>query len=103
MCLGNFTVALPEKCPFYEGIVECKLAQCYHNIIGGCFREGSGNSLGYDESIRVKFCFDSQFAGKMEKVAVLPEDITDEQIKSKFPEVLGLDYDDNCWFERITN
>lgn len=49
MCLGNATVSLPEKCPFYEGIKECKIAQCYHNIIGGCFREGSGYSREDDD------------------------------------------------------
>lgn len=44
-CFKDFEPTIPDKCPFHEGIVECKIAQCYHNIIGGCFREGSGNTL----------------------------------------------------------
>lgn len=33
---------VPDTCPFIEGIRECKKALCYHNILGGCFKKGSG-------------------------------------------------------------
>lgn len=33
---------VPDTCPFEIGIRECKEALCYHNILGGCFRKGSG-------------------------------------------------------------
>lgn len=48
MCLGVASKYNPEKervpesCPFTEGIRECKEASCYHNILGGCFKKGSG-------------------------------------------------------------
>lgn len=48
MCLGVASGYNPEKekvpksCPFTEGIRECKEASCYHNILGGCFKKGSG-------------------------------------------------------------
>lgn len=48
MCLGVALEYNPEKervpksCPFTEGIKECKEALCYHNILGGCFKKGSG-------------------------------------------------------------
>lgn len=48
MCLGVASgynpekERVPESCPFTEGIRECKEASCYHNILGGCFKKGSG-------------------------------------------------------------
>lgn len=48
MCIGSVSGYNPEKervpksCPFTEGIRECKEASCYHNILGGCFKKGSG-------------------------------------------------------------
>lgn len=49
MCIGlasgfnNSDIGrVPDSCKFENGIKECKEAVCYHNILGGCFRKGSG-------------------------------------------------------------
>ncbi len=48
--------------------------------------------------MKVIFGFDAQFCGHFENIVELPDNITDIEIKAMFPEVMGLEYDDNCYF-----
>ena len=51
--------------------------------------------------MKVTFVFDAQFCGRAEQVKYLPNETTDEQIKAMFKDVLGMDYDSNCSFEKV--
>lgn len=50
----DLEIHIPEKCPFVIGIKECKQALCIYNILGGCFKKGSGyymeNEHKYDDN-----------------------------------------------------
>ena len=51
--------------------------------------------------MKVTFVFDAQFCGRAEQVKYLPNETTDEQIKAMFKDVLGMDYDSSCSFEKV--
>lgn len=53
--------------------------------------------------MKVKFCFDAQFVGHDEVVLDLPDNTRLSDIVSMFPGVLGLKFDDNCWFVVYTD
>ena len=47
---------------------------------------------------RVTLIFDSQFCGRQELPVKIPESKGDEYIKSLFPELLGVEFDENCHY-----
>lgn len=49
--------------------------------------------------IPVLFTFDAQFCGVIESKAYIPEDATEQEIKDKFRETIGVEFDDNCSYE----
>lgn len=51
--------------------------------------------------MKVKLCFDAQFCGHDEVVVEFSDGASDSYIRSLFPRELGLEYDDNCYYERI--
>lgn len=48
--------------------------------------------------MKVTLVFDAQFCGRMEATVELPEEVSDEEIKALFPERLGIDFDENCYW-----
>ena len=46
--------------------------------------------------------FDAQFCGGIiEGVKEFPNDATDLDIKAAFPSIMGMEYDENCYYEII--
>ena len=52
-------------------------------------------------TIKIKLIFDAQFIGKVEHTVEVPDDISDNQIKSLFFKELGIQFDDNCYWEKL--
>lgn len=50
---------------------------------------------------KVKLVFHAQFCGYLEEVVTVDDDATDEEIKARFQDVLGMKFDDNCYFGDI--
>lgn len=48
--------------------------------------------------MKVLFGFAAQFIGQASDIVDLPDDTTNEQIEELFEEILGLPYDDNCYY-----
>ena len=51
--------------------------------------------------MKVKLYFTTQFTGSIEKEIKVPDNSTDEYIESLFPKCIGIEYDDNCSYERM--
>ena len=49
--------------------------------------------------MKILFGFDAQFCGSMEKIINSERKLNDEDIKSMFPDVLGIPYDENCYYK----
>lgn len=49
--------------------------------------------------MRVLFGFNAQFCGKTEQVVELPDNTKEDTIKETFPDIIGITYDDNCYFD----
>ena len=52
---------------------------------------------------RLKLVFNAQFVGHDEAIVEVKDDITDDEIKALFPLVMRMEYDDNCYWEEVTN
>jgi hypothetical protein len=52
--------------------------------------------------MQIKLCFAAQFVGSIYKDVEVPNNATDDYIKSLFSEEIGLEFDDNCWWEKIS-
>jgi hypothetical protein len=52
--------------------------------------------------MKIKLVFDAQFAGKIEKIVEVSNKLSNNQIKNLFIEELGIQFDDNCYYEIIT-
>jgi hypothetical protein len=48
--------------------------------------------------MKVLLGFAAQFCGTCEEVVNCVEQATDEEIKALFPAIIGLPFDDNCYF-----
>lgn len=48
--------------------------------------------------MKVIFGFDNQFIGKHETEKYLPDDTTRKQIIELFPIILGISFDDDCYY-----
>jgi len=51
--------------------------------------------------MKIKFIFDTQFCGYAEQIIELQSNVSDEDIKSMFPIVMDLEYDENCSYEIV--
>lgn len=49
--------------------------------------------------MKVLFGFAAQFVGQVSNIVDLPDGIETQQIEKLFEEILGLPYDDNCYYE----
>ena len=49
--------------------------------------------------MKVKFGFDAQFCGRFHEIVDLPDNTTEDKIIAMFPEILGLPFDNNCYYE----
>jgi len=49
--------------------------------------------------MKVKFIFDAQFCGYDEEIKELQSNLSDEDIKSMFPLVLGIPFNNDCSYE----
>lgn len=49
--------------------------------------------------LKVKLIFDAQFCGHEEVEVNMPDNATEEDIQSQFKPVLGITYDENCFYE----
>jgi hypothetical protein len=49
--------------------------------------------------MKVLFGFAAQFIGQANNIVDLPNDATPQQIEGLFEEILGLPYDDNCYYK----
>ena len=54
---------------------------------------------GDDEVMKVKLVFDAQFCGRIEETVDIPDDASEEEIKALFPKVLGMEFDDSCFWK----
>ena len=53
--------------------------------------------------MKVLLVFNAQFAGKAETTVHVPDNASDEYIKSLFEEELGSKYDENCYYEILSD
>ena len=51
--------------------------------------------------MKLKLIFNAQFVGRNEVTVDVHDDITDEEIKKLFSKYLGIEYDENCYWERL--
>ena len=52
--------------------------------------------------MNILFGFNSQFIGKQEiKVNFPQKEFTDDEIIDMFEDILGIPFDENCYFERL--
>ena len=51
--------------------------------------------------MKVRLVWDTQFCGRLEEIVDVKESATEEEIKKLFPIYLGMEYDENCYFEII--
>jgi hypothetical protein len=51
--------------------------------------------------MRLKLIIDAQFVGRNEVTVDVHDDITDEEIKKLFQKYLGIEYDENCYWEKF--
>ena len=53
--------------------------------------------------MKIKLVFDAQFCGSIEDVVEVSDKITEDEIKALFPKYLGLDFDENCFWELVND
>jgi len=49
--------------------------------------------------MNVKLIFDAQFIGRVEYIADIQSNYSDDDIKSLFPIYIGVNFDNNCSYE----
>lgn len=49
--------------------------------------------------MKVLFGFAAQFIGQVSNIVNLPDDTTPQQIEGLFEKILGLPYDNNCYYK----
>lgn len=52
---------------------------------------------------KLRLVFNAQFVGHDEAIVEVKDDITDDEIKALFPIVMWMEYDDNCYWEEVTD
>ena len=50
--------------------------------------------------MKVMLGFSAQFCGTVETVVECVDTASDDEIKALFPALIGLPFDDNCYFEK---
>lgn len=51
--------------------------------------------------MKVKMCFDAQFCGHAEVLVDVQDEISDHEIRALFPKELGIEFDENCFYEIV--
>lgn len=52
-----------------------------------------------EKTKRVKLIFAAQFCGSAERIVEVPADADEQYIIDLFPEEMGLEFDENCFYE----